>query len=81
MGKEKGCPDPRGGRYLPQEEGKPSGSVRKKRRGRYLTVAVLLLWDGLLLYMIVRCLIVPVYGAVFIGTVSVCLGYQINQEV
>ena len=44
---------------------------------RWVTVTVLLLWDGLLLYMIVRCLIEPVYGAAFVGAVSMYLGYQL----
>ena len=50
-------------------------------RGRYpirwITVTVLLAWDGLLLYMIVGCLVEPVYGAVLLAMVSVCLGYQL----
>lgn len=63
---------------------------REKTNGRYLTrryretrvrkclaVLVLLAWDGLLLYMIVDCLIEPVYGAAFVAVVSVYLGYQI----
>ena len=41
---------------------------------RWLTVTVLLAWDGLLLYMIVECLIEPVYGAAFVAVVSVYLG-------
>lgn len=44
---------------------------------RWLTVTVLLAWDGLLLYMIVECLIEPVYGAAFVGAVSIYLGYQL----
>lgn len=47
------------------------------RPGRWLLVTVLLAWDGLLLYMIVHCLIVPVYGAAFVAIVSFYLGYQI----
>lgn len=54
------------GRYLPG-----------RRKGRWMVAAVLLAWDGLLLYMIVRCLIVPVYGGIFIAAVSVYLGYQL----
>ena len=42
--------------------------------GKWMTVAVLLAWDGLLIYMIVRCLIEPVYGAVFVAAVSFYLG-------
>lgn len=49
-----------------------------KRCRRYMTVTVLLLWDGLLLYMIVRCLIDGVYGAVFVAVISVYLGYHLK---
>ena len=42
--------------------------------GKWMTVGVLLAWDGLLIYMIVRCLIEPVYGAVFVAAVSFYLG-------
>ena len=66
-----------------------NGSIRSK--GRYLTAggqrggmlfhwtatAVLLVWDGVLLYMIADCLIAPVYGAVFVGVISFYLGYQL----
>lgn len=48
-----------------------------RRIARCLTVTVLLAWDGLLLYMIVRCLIEPVYGAAFVAVVSIYLGYQL----
>ena len=58
------------GRYL-------SRRYRGTRFRKYLSVLVLLVWDGLLLYMIVDCLIEPVYGAAFVAVVSVYLGYQI----
>ena len=58
------------GRYL-------SRRYRGARFRKYLSVLVLLVWDGLLLYMIVDCLIEPVYGAAFVAVVSVYLGYQI----
>ena len=58
------------GRYL-------SRRYRGARYGKYLAVLVLLAWDGLLLYMIVDCLIEPVYGAAFVAVVSVYLGYKI----
>jgi len=75
-------PNVPGGRYLTREDNRRFSAYRRVRRcRRYLTVAVLLFWDGLLLYMIFRCFIVPVYGAVFVAAVSVCLGYQFNQEV
>lgn len=47
-----------------------------ERKHRWLNVAILLCWDGLLLYMILRCLVHPVYGAVLVAGVSVYLGYQ-----
>ena len=50
---------------------------RRGQMGRYLLVTVLLAWDGLLLYMIVRCLIEPVYGAAFVAVVSIYLGYKL----
>ena len=53
------------------------GTVRYKKTGRYLSVILLLAWDGLLLYMIVKCLIEPVYGAAFVAVVSVCLGNKL----
>lgn len=57
------------GRFLPQ----------KDRRGvrccRWLTVMLLVIWDGVLLYMIACCLIEPVYGAAFTAVISVYLGY------
>ena len=58
------------GWYLPRR-------YRGARCGKYLVVLVLLAWDGLLLYMIVDCLIEPVYGAAFVAVVSVYLGYKI----
>jgi hypothetical protein len=50
---------------------------RRRSNLRWMTITVLLTWDGLLLYMIIRCLVEPVYGAVFLAMVSVCLGYQL----
>lgn len=52
-------------------------SHRYRRIARCLTVTILLAWDGLLLYMIVHCLIEPVYGAAFVAVVSIYLGYQL----
>ena len=54
-----------------------AGNGHRRHPGRWLIVLVLLAWDGLLLYMIVECLIEPVYGAAFVAAVSVYLGYQI----
>ena len=67
---------------MEQEQEKTNGRYLSRRyRGRRvrkcLAVLVLLVWDGLLLYMIVDCLIEPVYGAAFVAVVSVYLGYQI----
>ena len=56
------------GRYL------AGGHHAARCPGKWMTVAVLLAWDGLLIYMIVRCLIEPVYGAVFVAAVSLYLG-------
>jgi len=73
---------PEPGKYLAASAQPPAGprTGRGPRRRRGLWVTVLLLWDGLLLYMIVKCLIVPVYGGLFIAVVSVWLGYQMKQE-
>lgn len=68
---DKQCMPAKGpGRYLCK-----GGGRHRVAPGRCLTVAVLLIWDGLLLYMIMGCLIDPVYGAVFVAVVSVYLGY------
>lgn len=71
-----------GGKYLlPQEQNaleREKRKGRKLRRRRYMTVTVLLLWDGLLLYMIIHCLIDGVYGAAFIAVLSVYLGYTLQ---
>lgn len=64
----------RAGRFLGQTKQRP---VRHRWPGRWQTVIVLLALDGLLLYMIVHCLIEPVYGAVLVAVVSVYLGYQL----
>lgn len=63
-----------GGRFLLSQE---SHHRRRKQINRWLLVAVLVSWDGLLMYMIIRCLIEPVYGAVFVAAVSINLGYQL----
>ena len=44
---------------------------------RWMCVMVLLIWDGVLLYMIAECLIAPVYGAVFVGVISIYLGFKL----
>ena len=50
----------------------------RKRCRRYMTVTVLLLWDGVLLYMIIKCLIDAVFGAVFVAVISVTMGYHLK---
>ena len=62
------------GRFQTRPERRPG---RCRKQIRWMTVTVLLAWDGLLLYMIVACLVEPVYGAVLLAMVSVCLGYQL----
>lgn len=62
-----------GGRFLVRQR----TGHRIRRISRWLQITVLLAWDGLLLYMIIHCLIEPVYGAVFVAAVSIYLGYQI----
>lgn len=70
------------GIYLRPEDreqiGRQQQNSRRLRRRRYLTVTVLLAWDGLLLYMIVHCLIDRIYGAVFIAVLSVYTGYKMK---
>ena len=53
-------------------------SSGRSRHRRHMTVTVLLLWDGLLLYMIIKCLIDGVYGAVFMTVISIYLGYHLK---
>ena len=62
------------GRFQTMPDRRPG---RSRKQIRWMTVMVLLAWDGLLLYMIVECLVEPVYGAVLLAMVSVCLGYQL----
>lgn len=62
------------GRFLTGSRRPP---LRRRKIGRWLTVTLLLAWDGLLLYMILDCLIEPVYGAAFVAVVSIYLGYQL----
>ena len=62
-----------GGRFLIRQ--RTGHCIR--RISRWLQITVLLAWDGLLLYMIIHCLIEPVYGAVFVAAVSIYLGYQL----
>ena len=72
------CP----GKYLSQSDREALQRQRRssgiRRCRRYMTVTVLLLWDGLLLYMIVKCLIDGVYGAVFMTVISTYLGYHLK---
>ncbi len=56
-----------------------AGRFQDRSKGHicWITIMVLLAWDGLLLYMILHCLIEPVFGAGFVALVSVYLGYQL----
>lgn len=78
--KENNVPCP--GKYLSRADWEALQRQRRsstvKRTRRYMTVTVLLLWDGLLLYMIVKCLIDGVYGAAFMAVISVSLGYHMK---
>lgn len=74
---------PRGpGKYLTQADRESLQRQKRSREAsrcrRYMTVLVLLAWDGLLLYMIVQCLIDGVYGAVFMAVISITLGYNMK---
>ena len=62
------------GRFQSRTETRPGYG---RNHIRWMAITVLLAWDGLLLYMIVECLVEPVYGAVLLAMVSVCLGYQL----
>ena len=72
------CP----GRYLSRADREALQRQKRsnagKQRRRYMTVMVLFLWDGLLLYMIIKCLIDGVYGAMFMAVISIYLGYTIK---
>lgn len=80
--KETGKPKPvSAGKYLPAPLPQTgSGRKRSAKFRRCLTVLVLLCWDGLLLYMILRCLIQPACGGLFIAIVSINLGYLLKEE-
>ena len=52
-------------------------NVQSRNLIRCLSVIFLVVWDGVLLYMIARSLIVPVYGAAFVAVVSVYLGNKL----
>lgn len=71
-----------GGRFLTEADRRAVQRQRQYRQvrriRRWMTVTVLLLWDGLLLYMIVRCLIEPVWGGAFVAVVSIYLGYRMK---
>ena len=52
-------------------------NVQSRNLMRCLSVIFLVVWDGVLLYMIAQSLIVPVYGAAFVVVVSVYLGNKL----
>ena len=64
-----------GGRFLHNSRYRPGN---RRKTGGYLAAVLLLVWDGVLLYMIAACLIQPVYGAAFVAVVSVYLGINLN---
>ncbi len=70
------------GRYLNRRDlqalrrRKQMKQIRNCRR--WMAVVLVLLWDGVLLYMIVHCLIDSACGAVFMSIISVYMGYQMN---
>lgn len=70
------------GRFLRPGDRKAMDRQRRewkiRRLRRWVTVTVLLLWDGVLLYMVVRCLIEPAWGGAFVALVSVNLGYELK---
>ena len=70
------------GKYLSRADREAIERQRRSRaagrRRRYMLVMVLLLWDGLLLYMIVQCLIDGIYGAAFMAVISFTLGYTMK---
>jgi len=72
-----------GGRFLRQSDRQAIERQRRVRRirrfRRWVTVTVLLLWDGVLLYLIVHCLIAPAWGGAFVALVSVNLGYELKK--
>ena len=67
----KNAASPQQGRFL------KGGGGHAGRLCRGLRVIMLLVWDGILLYMIAECLISPVYGGAFVAVVSIYLGYQL----
>ena len=76
MNEGKKMKTPETGRYLPNNTRHRKNMPIRLRQ--CVTVLVLLSWDGLLLYMIVRCLIDGVYGAVFMAVISVTMGYHMK---
>lgn len=82
MKTERKYPQEQPGRFLRQRDQEAIQQQYRSRRiqrcRQYMTVFVLLLWDGLLLYMIIGCLIDEIYGAIFMSVVSVALGYHIK---
>ena len=63
--------DRRSGRFLPRGKG------HIPRYRQWLMIAILMIWDSILLYMIIENLIAPVYGAAFVGVISIYLGHQL----
>ena len=78
--KEEYTPHP--GKFLNQQDWewmqRQSRSRKIRKRKQLFAVMVLLLWDGLLLYMIMSCRIEAIYGAVFVAVISIYTGYQMK---
>ena len=70
------------GKYLCQRDWewmqRQNRSRKRRLRKQFFAVMVLLLWDGVLLYMIITGRIEVGYGAIFVAVVSLYAGYQMK---
>lgn len=80
--KQKEKNDCQAGKYLCQQDWEwmqRQNRIRKRRRCKQVfAVMVLLLWDGVLLYMIITGRIAVGYGAIFVAVISMYTGYQMK---
>ena len=80
--KQKEANSPQPGKFLTHQDRewmqRQNRSRKIRQRKRLLAVMVLLLWDGLLLYMIVSYRIEASYGALFVAVISIYTGYQMK---
>ena len=80
--KQKELISPQPGKFLNQRDWEwmqnQHRSRKIRRKKQILAVMFLLLWDGLLLYMILSCRIEAIYGAVFVAVISIYTGYQMK---